>query len=177
MRFEIEFDKDIYNKQMDLLFDLAWKRKKDYYKNAQYSRVILIFIGILLIFNRSNIFGIGYVFLFFGLSNFLPFIYYFFKIKNQYKKLRDVKIQEIEILKDYKKSSFEINDESLTITIQEKSKIIAWGEFITYTVKEENLLLITKDYGPYILGKEEVGEKNFDIIVDFVSEKIKTESK
>jgi hypothetical protein len=77
MRFEIEFDKDIYNKQMDLLFDLAWKRKKDYYKNAQYSGVILIFIGVLLIF----------------------------------------------------------------------------------TVKRENLLLITKDYGPYILGKEEVGEK------------------
>ena len=32
MKFELYFDKDIYNKQMDLLSDLAWKDKIAYYK-------------------------------------------------------------------------------------------------------------------------------------------------
>ncbi|MCD9573830.1 hypothetical protein [Flavobacterium soyae] len=43
MKFELEFDKDVYNKQMDLLFDLNWKKKKDYYKNSQYLGLILYY--------------------------------------------------------------------------------------------------------------------------------------
>lgn len=172
MKFEISFNKDIYNKQMDLLFDLAWKRKKSYYKNSQYLGVALIIIGVLLIFNRPNIFGIGYVFLFFGLYNFLPFVYYYFKMKNEYKKLREAKIKEIENLKCFKNSSFELNDNSLIITVEEKSKTINWEEFIIYLIKEENLILITKEYEPYILGKVEVGEVNFKNIISFISNKI-----
>ncbi len=172
MKFEIAFNKDIYNKQMDLLFDFAWKRKKDYYKNSQYLGIALIIIGVILIFNRPNILGFGYVLLTFGLSNFLPFLYYFFKMKNEYKKLGEAKIKEIENLKHFKNSSFELNDNSLIITVQEKSKIINWEEFITYLIKEENLILITKEYDPYILGKIEVGEVNFESIISFVNNKI-----
>ncbi|KAF2337633.1 hypothetical protein [Flavobacterium nitrogenifigens] len=172
MKFEIAFDKDVYNKQMDLLFDLAWKRKKDYYKNTQYLGVVLMIIGVLLIFNRPNVFGAGYFFLFFGLSNLLPFVYYFFKIKNEYKKLGDAKIKEIEILNDSMNSSFELSDDSLIITIQEKSKIINWNEFVTFVIKDESLILITKDYMPYILDEIEVGKENFQKIISFVEKKI-----
>ena len=172
MKFEIAFDKDIYNRQMDLLFDIAWKRKKDYYKNSQYLGSVFIAIGILLIFNRPNIFGIGYFFIFFGLSNFLPFLYYFFKIRNEYKKLGNAKVKEIERLKDYKGSCFELNENSLIITTQENSKIINWQEFKIWLIKEENLILITKEFETYILGREEVGGVNFENIISFVNEKI-----
>lgn len=57
MKFELTFDKEIYNKQMDLLFDLGWRRKTAYYKNAQYLGAILIFIGIAMICTRPNLFG------------------------------------------------------------------------------------------------------------------------
>ncbi|MEG1025293.1 MAG: hypothetical protein RSF34_12530, partial [Flavobacterium sp.] len=110
--------------------------------------------------------------LFFGLSNFLPFLYYFFKIRKEYKKLGDAKIKEIERLKDYKGSCFELNENSLIITTQENSKIINWQEFKIWLIKEENLILITKEFETYILGREEVGGVNFENIISFINEKI-----
>lgn len=155
---------------MDLLFDLAWKRKKDYFKNSQYLGVVLIFIGVVMFGNRPSFFGCLIILL--GLSNLIPFVYYFFKIKNEYKKLGDVKMKEIEILKDFKNPSFELSEESLIITIQEKSNSISWNEFVTYIVKDESLILITKDYMPYILDEIEVGKENFQKIISFVEKKI-----
>lgn len=172
MKFKISFDENIYNKQMDLLFDIAWQRKKDYYKNSQYLGIVLIVIGILLILKRPNIFGIGYMFLFFGLSNFMPFVYYSFKIKKEYKKLNTAKIEEIEILKQYQDVSLELNDEAWIITAEGNSKRVNWDEFVTWVVKEENLIIITKDYMPYILGMAEVGSVHFEEITSFVKTKV-----
>ncbi|MCK8143430.1 hypothetical protein MW871_16180 [Flavobacterium sp. I-SCBP12n] len=56
MKFEIQYDKDIYNKQMDLLFDLACKPKKEYYKNSQYLGFVLLIIGSILFFDRPSFF-------------------------------------------------------------------------------------------------------------------------
>ena len=175
MKFEISFDKDIYNKQMDLLFDLAWKRKKSYYKNSQYLGVALIIIGVLLIFNRPNIFGLGYVFLFFGLSNFLPFVYYYFKMKSDFKKMNILRLKEIEINEELNEFTFEFNDNAFLMSSGEHLISIEWEEFLTHLIKENNLVLITKDYQSYILDEIEVGKENFQKIVSFVEKKIKIE--
>lgn len=172
MKLELVFDKDIYNKQMDLLFDLSWKSKFAYYKNSQYLGAFLIVLGIALIYNRSTIFGIGYGCLFFGLSNFVPFIYYYFKLKSVYKKFDDAKVKEIESFKDVQKIFLEFSEKSLIEHIQDNLKIIDWTEFLIYMVKEDNLIMITKDYQPWILGEEEVGQENFKNIIAFVAQKI-----
>lgn len=173
MRFEISFDKDIYNKQMHLLFDLAWKRKKDYYKNSQYLGVALIIIGVILIFNRPNILGIGYVFLFLGLSNFLPFVYYYFKIKSDFKKMNALRSKEIEINKELEKFAFEFTDKAFVMSSGEYLISIEWEEFLMHLIKENNLILITKDYQSYILDEIEVGKEDFQRIISFVEKKIK----
>ena len=175
MKFELVFDKDIYNKQMDLLFDLAWKKKITYYKNSQYLGLILIVIGFAMIFNRPNIFGVGYVLVFFGLSNLLPFIYYYFKIKSNYKKFDVVKTKEIEINNDLQNFSLELTDKSLLIKAHQHLKDIEWKEFTTYLIKEDNIILVTKDYQPLILGESEVGEENFKKIISFIETKIEIE--
>ena len=172
MKFELVFDKDIYNRQKDLLFDLAWKRKIAYYKNSQYLGLILIVIGSAMIYNRPNIFGFGYVLVFFGLSNFLPFIYYYFKIKYDYKKFDIAKTKEIEI-NDLQNFSLELTDKSLLIKAHQHLKDIQWEEFITYLIKEDNIILITKDFQPLILSESEVGEENFKKIISFVEQKLK----
>lgn len=172
MKFELVFDKDIYNRQKDLLFDLAWKRKIAYYKNSQYLGLILIVIGSAMIYNRPNIFGFGYVLVFFGLSNFLPFIYYYFKIKYDYKKFDIAKTTEIEI-NDLQNFSLELTDKSLLIKAHQHLKDIQWEEFITYLIKEDNIILITKDCQPLILSESEVGEENFKKIISFVEQKLK----
>ena len=172
MKFELIFDKDIYNKQMDLLFDLAWKRKIAYYKNSQYLGIILIVIGSAMIYNRPSIFGFGYVLVFFGLSNLLPFIYYYFKIKYDYKKFDIAKAKEIEINSNLQNFSLELTDKSLLIKAYQHLKDIQWEEFSTYLIKEDNIILITKDYQPLILSESEVGEENFKKIISFVEAKI-----
>ena len=172
MKFELIFDKDIYNKQMDLLFDLAWKRKIAYYKNSQYLGSLLIIIGISLIYNRPKIFGIGYVLIFFGLTNLVPFVYYYFKIKTMYKKLEVAKAAEIEIYSDVKKISWELTEESFIINAENQLKTLPWEEFTMYIIKEDNVILITKDCRPFILGEIEVGKEKFKMITSFVEKKI-----
>ena len=172
MRFELVFDKDIYNKQMDLLFDLAWKRKASYYKNSQYFGAFLIFIGVAMIYNRPNLFG--FTFIIFGLSNLLPFVYYYFKIKTVYKKFDVAKIKEVEINNDFKNFVFDFTDKSLITSDSKHFRSIDWKEFKTYLIEEKNLILITKDYHPYILTEIEVGEENFQKIISFIEQKIKT---
>ncbi|CAC9976936.1 hypothetical protein [Flavobacterium panici] len=175
MKFELEFDKDIYNKQMDLLFDLNWKKKKDYYKNSQYLGLVLIIIGIALIYKRPNIFGIGYVFVFFGLTNLIPFIYYYFKIRFFYKRMEDVKVKEINDFHYLKYMNLEFTENALIATSGEHFNLIQWSELIHYIIKENNLILITKNYEPLILGEIEVGSENFEKIIAFV--KVKFEAK
>lgn len=177
MKFELVFDKDIYNKQMDLLFDLAWKRKITYYKNSQYLGLILIVIGSAMIYDRPNIFGGGYVLIFFGLSNLLPFVYYYFKIKLNYKKIENAKKEEIEFSKGVKKISLEFTEAAFIMSVENQVKTILWEEFVTCLIKEDNVILITKDYQPYILGESEVGEEKFQKIISFVETKMEVLNK
>ena len=159
MKFELVFNKEIYNQQMDLLFDLAWKRKILYYKNSQYLGSILIFIGVVMIFNRPSLFG--FILILFGLLNLIPFVYYYFKIKSNYKKIDLAKIKESKINEDLKDFIFEFTERSFIMNAGKHSISIDWEEFLMYLVKENNLILITKDYQPYILGEIEVGRINF----------------
>jgi hypothetical protein len=172
MRFELIFDKDIYNTQMDVLFDLAWKRKVSYYKNSQYFGAILIFIGVVMICNRPNLFGFALIF--FGLSNLIPFIYYYFKIKSTYKKFDLAKIKECEINEE-STHVFEFTEKSLITNDGKHSICFDWNEFKMYLIEEGNLILITKNHEPLILGENEVGKENFQRIISFIEKKIKAE--
>lgn len=176
MKYELVFDEVIYNNQMDLLFTIIWKRKISYYKNFQYLGVLLLVAGVALIYNRPNIFGIGYVFLFFGLSNFVPFVYYYFKIKSQYKKFESAKIKDTGSFKDLEIATLELTEKSWIMNVENNVIVTDWENFAAHLVKEDNLILITKDYRPYILGEIEVGVENFRHIISFVEKKIKSET-
>lgn len=177
MKYELVFDKDIYNNQMDLLFELAWKDKIAYYKNSQYFGILLTIIGIAMIYNRPNIFGIGYVFVFFGLSNLIPFIYYYLKIRSFYKRMEDAKVKEINDFHYMKYMNLEFTENALIATSGDHFNLIQWSEFIHYIVKENNLILITKDYEPLILSEIEVGSENFEEIISFVKAKFEVRVK
>ncbi|MFH6991487.1 hypothetical protein [Flavobacterium sp. FlaQc-48] len=177
MKYELVFDEVVYNNQMDLLFDITWKRKILCYKNYQYLGVLLLVVGAALIYNRPNIFGIGYAFLFFGLSNFVPFVYYYFKIRSQYKKFESAKIRDNESFKDVKIATLELTEKSWIMNVENNIIVTDWENFAAHLVKEDNLILITKDYRPYILGEIEVGVENFRQIISFVEEKIKSKNR
>ncbi|MGV8995291.1 MAG: hypothetical protein ACOH1O_14420 [Flavobacterium sp.] len=173
MKFELKFDIETYDKQMNILFDLAWNQRAKYYKNSNYFGFVLLLIGFNLIFNHFNLFAVSL--LIFGLGILIPYYYYYFKIKINYKKFEDTKTKEIEIVKN-NISIWEFKDEGLKIQTGTESREIEWNKFIIYLVKEDNLLAITEDYEPFILGEIEVGKLNFKKIVEFVSQKIKYET-
>ena len=170
MKFQLKFDKDVYNQQMDLLFDLAWKRKKEFYRNSQYFGFILLIIGCALIFERPSFFNFAIII--FGLSILIPYFYYYFKIKSIYKKLETEKAIQIEAAKKHNTIFWEFTETCLIMESEELKKKLNWEEFIIHLVKENNLLMITKSYEPYVLGETEVGKDNFKMIVDFVNAKI-----
>lgn len=177
MKYELVFDEVVYNNQMDLLFDITWKRKISYYKNFQYLGALLIVTGVALIYNRPNIFGIGYFLLIFGLSNFIPFVYFYLKIKSQYKKFESAKIKYNDSFKDVESATLELTEKSWIMNFENHTIFTDWENFSVHFVKKDNLILITKDYRPYILGEIEVGTENFQQIIFFVEKKIKVENK
>ena len=170
MKFQLQFNKDVYNQQMDLLFDLAWKRKKEYYRNSQYFGFILLIIGCVLIFNRPSFFNFAIIV--FGLSILIPYFYYYFKIKSVYKKLETEKAREIEASKKQNTMFWEFTETCLIMESEGFERKLNWEEFIAHLVKENNLLMFTKNYEPYILGEIEIGKENFKMIIDFVNAKI-----
>jgi hypothetical protein len=174
MKYELIFNKEIYNKQMDLLFDLAWKKKISYYKKSQYVAVFLMFVGLALIYERPNIFGVGYLSVFFGLSLLLPFTYYYLKIRSAYKNKEISRKKDHNLSIKEEKITLELTEKSMIFSVEDFDTILDWNGFATYLVKEDNLILITKADQPYIVGENEVGHENFQQILSFVEGKLKT---
>jgi Ca2+/Na+ antiporter len=173
MKFELEFDKEIYRKQMDLLFDMAWKEKIAYYKNSHFLGLSLVIIGYILIRDRPSFFGVGFIIL--GLGILIPYLYYYFKIKSSYREIENAKTKEIEANQNLTTCSWEFTEEALITKIENEERLFNWKEFIAYFIRENNLLLITEKYEPMILGETEVGEENFKRIIDFVEKRIVVE--
>lgn len=174
MKFELKFDENVYRNQMDLLRDLAWKDKIAYYKNSHFLGITLLLIGCILFFARPNFFG--FVFIFFGLGILIPYFYYYFKIKFSYKVFEEVKTKEIEASQNLTTFTWEFIEQGLITKVKDNERMFEWKEFIMYLIKENNLLLITENHEPLILGEIEVGEENFKKILDFLEKKV-TEKK
>lgn len=170
MKFELKFDENTYRNQMDLLRDLAWKDKITYYKNSHFLGIILLVIGSVLFFDRPTFFGFAFVF--FGLGILIPYFYYYFKIKSIYKGFEEVKTKEVESYQSITNFTWEFTEQGLITKVQDNERMFEWEEFITYLIKENNLLLITEKYEPMILGEAEIGEENFKKILIFVEKKV-----
>jgi predicted membrane protein len=155
---------------MDLLFDLAWKRKTEYYKNSHYFGFILFVIGAFLIFERPSFFG--FAVLIFSLGILIPYFYYYFKIKSLYRKLETEKALEIEASKNLNLVFWEFTETCLIMESEGKQRKLNWEDFVAQLVKEDNLFMFTTENEPLALGEVEVGKENFKMIVDFVGAKI-----
>jgi len=155
---------------MDLLFDLAWKRKTEYYKNSHYFGFTLLVVSAFLIFERQLFFG--FTVLIPSLSILIPYFYYYFRTKSLYKKLESAKSLEIETLKTENLVCWEFTELCLVMESEGKRRKLNWEDFATHLVKENNLFMFTRENEPLILGEVEVGKDNFKMIVDFVSTKI-----
>lgn len=169
MKFELRFDKEVYKKQMDLLFDIAWKEKIAYNKNSHYLGFVFLLIGFLIVFNRPNLLAV--LFLIFGLGILIPYFYYYFKIKRISNGFEQIKAVEIEALENCAQI-WKLTEEGLIISVNDDKRILEWSDFKVYFVKENNLFLVTNKFDPIILDESEVGTENFESIVNFVESRV-----
>ncbi|MEN2415921.1 hypothetical protein [Flavobacterium mesophilum] len=168
MKFELTFNKEIYNKQLQLLFDLTLGKKIIYYKNSQYLGLFLLTIGIVLILIYPNKLGVGYLFVVFVVFNIVPFIYYYFKLKS----FKNARVQAVAQLSSFENINWEFTESSLVENYDKFSKVVSWEEFVYWVVKEGTLIMITRDFYPYILSEAEIGIESFQEIRSFVKTKI-----
>ena len=55
MKIELQFNEQIYKKQMELLYEMGYGKKKTYIKNSNYLGFVFVFIGIMAVLGNGNI--------------------------------------------------------------------------------------------------------------------------
>ena len=172
MKFEIKFDEEIYRKQIQLLYNLAYDKEIRYNKHSNYLGYFLFFIGILVMCQRQYFFGL--VLLMFSLWNLIPYYIKFFKQYFLLKRLNEEKKGIISIYSENPITKWELSESTFKFSDFNGENFLKWTDFKAYTVINETIFMFTKTDNPYILDKSEIGNENFESIVELIKEKIKT---
>ncbi|AWA31005.1 hypothetical protein HYN48_13450 [Flavobacterium magnum] len=169
MRFELQFEENIYKTQMEFLYELGYGKKIKYYKNSHLFGLAMIILGIVIVSNKKNI---GYVFIVLGLGVLIEYILFFI---SQRKLLKKYNIEQTEVINAFNKNpsaTLEFTDEGLNYSDYTGQKLIAWSDFLSFKIYKENIFLITNSFQPYVLGKIEIGNENYDQLLSFIESRL-----
>jgi hypothetical protein len=169
MRIEIPFNEEVSRKQLQMLHDLAWKNKKYYWKNSIYWGLFITLLGIATVHGKSNL---GYLFILLGIIQLTGFFVNHYKSETLHRKL----FEEFETGKktyiENPLSIWEFSENEFKFSLGKNSVSIDWADFKTYKIIDNVIFMFTKTNQPYILEKEEVGDENFEKIIEVISNKI-----
>jgi hypothetical protein len=170
MKIELYFDESIYRKQMELLYNCGYGETQKYYKNSHYLGFGLFVTGVLSIIDNRNF---GYALIVFALGILIPYFVFFYKNKKVSKKLVEGQNEVVSIYTQNPKVVLEFSEAEFKYSDYDSERIIAWEDFLTFRIIEENVFLFTKTYDPYVVGKSEAGEENYKQILQIIESKVK----
>lgn len=173
MKLELQFNEPTYRKQMELLYEIGYGRKKAYNKNSNYLGFAFVFIGVLIVVGKANV---GYVFIVLGLINLISYYRFFFTQKKIAQKYEAEQLETIALFRENPIAIFEFNDTALKYSDNTGNVTINWNDFLKYIIKDENVFLITKNFQPYAIGKSEIGNENYNQILNFIESRIETKT-
>ena len=107
-----------------------------------------------------------------GLADLIQYYYLFFKQKKIIQEYKKQQLEIIALLKENPKVVFEFNNEFFRYSDYRVDTTIKWNEFLTFIEKDENVFIITKTFQPFVLGKSEIGNENYNKILNFVTLKL-----
>lgn len=165
MRLELQFSEPTYRKQMQLLYEIGYGKKKAYYKNAHYFGFVFVGLGALAVAGRANI---GYLFIVLGLVVLISYYRFYFIQKKTAQEYEAEQLKIINVFNQKPDAVLEFCEEDLSYTNYSGTIKIPWNTFTTFTIKEENLFLITRDFRPFVLGKSEIGEESYNEVIKFI---------
>ncbi|UOK42110.1 MULTISPECIES: hypothetical protein [Flavobacterium] len=174
MKFEIKFNEEIYTKQLQLLYDIAYSNEITYYKKSNYIGFALLFVSLILLYNKPNFFA--FALLCFAFGNLIPYYVKFFKRKSLLKRLNKEKQETINLYNKNPISTWEFFDNSFKYSDFQGDFNLEWKDFAAYKIIDETIFLFTKTDKPFIFGKIEIGKENYEKIIELVESKIKTSS-
>jgi hypothetical protein len=172
MIFEIPFDKNLYQTQLLLHFNLTWKRNKENNRMRLIWGIPMVLIGYYMI-TSENYFG--YLLIGFGIhsiTNFIDNYIHYRKNKKQYFDLIETEIDNQK--KSQENSIWEFNEESFCYKDYRYETKMIWSSFKSYRVIESNLFLDI-NIGPslsYVLAESEIGKEEFEKVTEFIKTKI-----
>lgn len=169
MKLELNFNESIYREQMKLLYDSGLGKNLEYYKNSHYLGFVLLISGIWSINDKQNF---GYALLVFALGILIPYFILYFKNK---KKLKNLVFEQDNIVSIYTQNPkvfLELTETEFKYIDYNSERVFNWEDFLTYRIIEENIFLFTKNYEPYIIGKDEAGEDNYKNILLLIESKL-----
>jgi hypothetical protein len=172
MRFEFDFREKGFRKQQALAFQLKYgKQIRKYKTNLAY--IILMFgLYILLISNRSEW---GYFVLMAATILLVNNLYgqsYYRRLRKKLERLVDEEVQEF--ARTSQKIVCELSEEGFTYKDYKLSMFVIWRKFQSYKVIDNTLILhpFEKNFLPFLLDREELGDEQFELICQFIARKI-----
>ncbi|MEH6538340.1 MAG: hypothetical protein V7719_18230 [Psychroserpens sp.] len=175
MKFEIPFDKDIYDEQMKLQFDKVWSKGFNKNKSTLYIAIPIFAVGVLAVYGKGNV---GYVFIILGLFYLYKYYEYYQHYKNNKKRYfseSEIYANEQSEIKDI--SIFEFNDSYLRYKNYKLDFKLNWSLFTGFEIIKDNVFIKTKNVNHvYILGKSEIGSPEFNNVIEFLKSKMEETS-
>ncbi|WP_298136919.1 hypothetical protein [Flavobacterium sp.] len=176
MKFDLPFKEHITRKQLNLNLELYWKKTLKSYKRNLIISIVGILLGSLIVYGNGNV---GFVFIAMGTYG----IFEFCKIRVAYNNSKRKYFETInklveEQIKSGTNSTWEFNEDNFAYKDYKFDLKIKWEGFSGFRVIEDNLFLdvINNHLLSYILGKEEIGDEQFENLIVFIETKLKRTS-
>ena len=170
MEFELQFDENIFREQNQIWFNSVWSKNIKKNRNGFFYGIPFILLGILIVKGGNEL---GFLFIGIGLFLIITAYRYYSHYKKRNKFYYDTIESEIEKYKLNKNSVFEFIEEYFLYKDYRLEVKYKWSIFRGFKLTGENLFIFfdIEKVNPYIIGKIEVGNENFDKIIEFLNKK------
>lgn len=173
MKFEIPFNRTFYQYQSKLEFRISWEEHLKNIRDWLKIGGIIFLVGVVMLVCNSLM---GFIPLVIG-GYYLAF--YFQYYRNYRVEKKDYFDRVDRYMEKFEASGepqlWEFSEEKFHFGDFQYEVFLKWENFSCFRIVEENLIMYLEDSDLsdfYALGKAEVGEKNFDKVVEFVKTKL-----
>ena len=178
MEFQVTMNKELFKKLNQERFDLLWSYFTFKMHRSVFIGIVVMFVSVVMI-EPISVFNFGFIRLLIimvGSYKFIKGIRYkmFYNKRLDYFK---IKTKQRLVLLDKKefKSTWKFEDEYFLYKDDDFNTKINWKHFEGFQLRNEHIFLVlsARNHNSYILSKEEIGNKNFNELIDFLRGKLK----
>lgn len=177
MKFDIIFKESVTRKQLTLIYNLHWKKVLRQNTINLFMSIGSLILGIYDVDNNGNFGFILIIISFYGFFLFIKTLVKYFINKRKYSKNVNHLIEYYKQNRD-NATIIEFNNDFVACKNFESDVKFQWEEFSGFRIIDNNIVLERTNFPlqPIILGKDDIGEKQYIKLIDFIETKIQRTS-